>query len=187
MLDRIRERLRAEAFESALDGDAAVLIALTSEPQPDVILTRRAAHLRSHAGEVAFPGGKRDASDRSLAETALRESQEEIGLDPGCVEIIAPGRQRTSRFGLRVSPFVAIVPPDVALSPNLAELDEVFRVPLAHFLHRENLHVRRVDHEGREQDLAWYEWGEREVWGLTAVMLIDLLNTAFDFGVELRR
>jgi 8-oxo-dGTP pyrophosphatase MutT (NUDIX family) len=187
MLALLRERLLAERREFDEDADAAVLIALTAEPQPEVILTLRAAHLRSHAGEVAFPGGKRDAGDLSLIDTVLRESQEEIGLDPRCVEIVSPGRQRTSRFGLRVRPFVAIVPPDVVLSPNLAELDEVFRVPLAHFLRRENLRVERVRHEGRELDVAWYPWGERQVWGLTAVMIVDLLNSVFDFGVELRR
>jgi 8-oxo-dGTP pyrophosphatase MutT (NUDIX family) len=187
MLELVRERLLAAGREADAEADAAVLIALTAEPEPQLILTVRAAHLKSHAGEVAFPGGKRDATDRSLAETALRESHEEIGLDPRCVEILAPGRQRISRFGLRVSPFVAIVPADVMLAPNVEELDEVFRVPLAYFLQRENLRVQRVVHEGRELDVAWYPWGERQVWGLTAVMLIDLLNIVFDYGVELRR
>lgn len=187
MLTRIRERLLAEPRDAPGDADAAVLIAVTAEPEPEIILTVRASHMRSHPGEVAFPGGRRDAADRSLLETALRESREEIGLEPGCVEILAAGRQRTSRFGVRVYPFVGLVPPDVRLAPNAEELDEVFRVPLAYFLRRENLRVQRVVDEGREMDVAWYPWGERQVWGMTAVMLVDLLNTVFDFGVELRR
>lgn len=187
MLARIRERLLCEPQAVPEDADAAVLIALTAERAPQIILTVRAAHMRSHPGEVAFPGGRRDAADRSLAETALRESHEEIGLDPGCVEILAAGRQRTSRYGVRVCPFVGVVPAGVRLSPNAAELEEVFRVPLAYFLQRENLRVQRIVDEGREMDLAWYPWRERQVWGMTAVMLVDLLNTAFDFGVELRR
>jgi len=187
MLTRIRERLLVEPRDAPGDADAAVLIAVTAEPEPEIILTVRASHMRSHPGEVAFPGGRRDAADRSLLETALRESREEIGLEPGCVEILAAGRQRTSRFGVRVYPFVGLVPPDVRLAPNAEELDEVFRVPLAYFLRRENLRVQRVVDEGREMDIAWYPWGERQVWGMTAVMLVDLLNTVFDFGVELRR
>ncbi|MBK9468093.1 MAG: CoA pyrophosphatase [Gammaproteobacteria bacterium] len=187
MLSRIRERLLCAPQEAPGDADAAVLIAITAEREPQVILTVRASHMRSHPGEVAFPGGRRDAADRSLIETALRESREEIGLDPGCVEILAAGRQRTSRFGVRVYPFVGVVPADVRLSANPAELEEVFRVPLAYFLRRENLRVQRIVDAGRELDVAWYPWRERQVWGMTAVMLIDLLNTAFDFGVELRR
>ena len=187
MLARIRERLLCEPQAAPDDADAAVLIALTAERAPQIILTVRAAHMRSHPGEVAFPGGRRDAADRSLIETALRESHEEIGLDPRCVEILAAGRQRTSRFGVRVCPFVGVVPADVRLSPSAAELEEVFRVPLAYFLRRENLRVQRIVDEGREVDLAWYPWRERQVWGMTAVMLVDLLNTVFDFGVELRR
>ncbi|MBK6278937.1 MAG: CoA pyrophosphatase [Gammaproteobacteria bacterium] len=187
MLARIRERLLCEPQEAPGDADAAVLIAITAEPEPQIILTVRASHMRSHPGEVAFPGGRRDAADRSLIDTALRESHEEIGLDPGCVEILAAGRQRTSRFGVRVYPFVGVVPADVQLSANPAELEEVFRVPLAYFLQRENLRVQRIVDAGRELDVAWYPWRERQVWGMTAVMLIDLLNTVFDFGVELRR
>ncbi len=186
MLARIRERLLSEPRDALGDADAAVLIAVTAEPEPQIILTVRASHMRSHPGEVAFPGGRRDAADRSLIETALRESQEEIGLDAGCVEILAAGRQRTSRFGVRVYPFVGVVPADVRLSANPAELEEVFRVPLAYFLQRENLRVQRIVDAGRELDVAWYPWRERQVWGMTAVMLVDLLNTAFDFGVELR-
>lgn len=186
MLARVRERLQFMP-PPVDDADAAVLIALTDQPEPEVILTVRAAHMRSHPGEVAFPGGKRDPGDHSLLETALRESREEIGLDPARVEIIGGGRLRTSRFGLRVSPFVGIVPPDTELSPNAEELDEVFRVPLAYFLQRDKLRVERVLHEGRELDVVWYPWGERQVWGMTAVMLIDLLNSVFEFGVELRR
>ena len=88
---------------------------------------------------------------------------------------------------MRVYPFVGVVPADVQLSANPAELEEVFRVPLAYFLQRENLRVQRIVDAGRELDVAWYPWRERQVWGMTAVMLVDLLNTVFDFGVELRR
>ncbi len=118
MLERIRERLLCEPRDAPGDADAAVLIAVTAEREPQIILTVRAAHMRSHPGEVAFPGGRRDAADRGLVDTALRESHEEIGLDPRCVEILAAGRQRTSRFGVRVYPFVGVVPADVRLSAN---------------------------------------------------------------------
>jgi 8-oxo-dGTP pyrophosphatase MutT (NUDIX family) len=180
-----------ECFAGAEDvdqvADAAVLIPITRETEPQIILTVRAGHLSSHAGEVAFPGGRRDPGDHSLSETALRESFEEIALDPGAVEVLGPGRQRRSRFGLQVRPYIGIVAPDPVLVPNPEEIEAVFRVPLRFFLERANLRIEAVKHEGRIRDVPWYPWHEKQVWGLTAVMLIDMLNIAFDFGVDIRR
>ncbi len=88
---------------------------------------------------------------------------------------------------MQVRPFIGIVAPDLVLVPNLAELDSVFRVPLRHFLERDNLRLDEVEHEGRICDLPRYPWRDKQVSGLTALMLIDLLNTAFDFGVDIRR
>jgi len=186
MLQILRERIAATR-DVDQHADAAVLIAITREPEPKLILTVRAGHLSSHPGEVAFPGGKRDPGDRSLVATALRESFEEIALDPAAVEILGAGLQRRSRFGLQVRPFIGIVAPDLVLVPNLAELYSVFRVPLRHFLERDNLRLDEVEHEGRICDLPRYPWRDKQVSGLTALMLIDLLNTAFDFGVDIRR
>lgn len=84
-------------------------------------------------------------------------------------------------------PFVGIVAPDQVLVPNRAELDSVFSVPLRYFLERANLRFEAIELEGRIRDVPWYPWHDKQVWGLTAVMLIDLLNTGFDFGVEIRR
>lgn len=186
VLQLLRERLAGER-DPDQPADAAVLIPITLEPEPRLILTVRARHLSSHPGEVAFPGGKRDPDDRSLAETALRESFEEIALDPAAVEILGAGPQRQSRFGLQVRPFVGIVAPDLVLAANPAELDSVFSVPLRYFLEHENLRFEVIELEGRIRDVPWYPWHDKQVWGLTAIMLIDLLNTAFDFGVEIRR
>ncbi len=187
VLQCVRERIGGSAVPALEEADAAVLLALTAQPAPELILTLRAAHMSTHPGEVAFPGGRRDRDDRDLVHTALRESHEEIALDPGCVEVVGALRGRTSRFGVRVCPVVAVVPADLQLEPNRAELDEVYRIPLTHFLRRENLRIDRVLHQGREMDVPWYPWGERQVWGLTALMLLDLLETAFDFHVELLR
>lgn len=187
MLERVRQRIGGGDVPRPGEADAAVLLALTAQPEPELILTLRAAHLSRHPGQVAFPGGHREAGDRDLVATALRESLEEIALDPDCVEIIGTLRQRTSRYGVRVSPVVAVVPGELQLEPNLAELDEIYRIPLPYFLERSNLRIDRVQHQGRDMDVPWYPWGERQVWGLTALMLIDLLEAAFDFHVELQR
>jgi 8-oxo-dGTP pyrophosphatase MutT (NUDIX family) len=187
MLSCVRERVGGLEVPAAEEADAAVLIGLTRSHDPGVILTLRAAHMSTHPGEVAFPGGRREPWDADLVATALRESQEEIALDPAGVEIIGALPGRISRFGVRVCPVVAIVPADLQLVPNRAELDEVYRIPLTHFLQRDNLRIDRVLHQGREKDVPWFPWGERRVWGLTALMLIDLLQAVFDYRLELRR
>jgi 8-oxo-dGTP pyrophosphatase MutT (NUDIX family) len=143
--------------------------------------------MNTHAGEVAFPGGKRDAGDRDLAHTALRESHEEIGLDPELVDIVGVGEPMRSRFGLQVQPIVGIVPPDVALVPNSAELECVFRVPLHFLMTRENLTLEELSWDGRLLDSPSYVVHGRRMFGLTALMLVDLLNTVWDFGVHIRR
>lgn len=187
MLDRVRERIGGRTAPPLEQADAAVLLALTAQASPHLILTLRAAHMSTHPGEVAFPGGRRDPRDPDLVHTALRESHEEIALEPQCVEVIGALPGRITRFGVRVCPVVAIVPPRLRLEPNRAELDEVYRIPLSYFMSRSNLHIERVLHQGREKDVPWFPWGERRVWGLTALMLIDLLEAAFDFHVELLR
>lgn len=191
MLNRLRERMRDTSVFRPLDeripADAAVLIPITDEREPHVILTVRASRLKSHAGEVAFPGGKRDESDIDLSATALRESFEEIGLDPAMVEIVGPCAPMRSRFGLQVQPYVGIVPADVALAPNDAELESIFRVPLEWLLQRDNLLLEEVMHEGSVKDSPRYVFGGRKVFGLTAMLLVDLLNAAYDFGVVIRR
>ncbi len=110
---------------------AAVLIPIVDGPEPSVILTRRAARMDSHAGEVAWPGGKHDPEDGSLETTALRESHEEIGLLPERVTIVTELRPFISKYGLLVTPYVGLVEANVQLKANPAELDSIFQVPLS--------------------------------------------------------
>ena len=188
MLNILRERMAVSPHAvAAMSGDAAVLMAVTDEALPQLILTLRAQHLNAHAGEVAFPGGKRDATDASLAATALRESQEEIGLDPALVQLLGPSRLRRSRWGLQVRPFVGIVPADVRLAPSADELERIFRVPLAHFVERANLQIQTIERDGRPWQAPCYDWQGTQIWGLTAIMIVDLLNDVYDFGVEIWR
>ncbi|MCV6603718.1 MAG: CoA pyrophosphatase, partial [Porticoccaceae bacterium] len=112
------------------EREAAVLLALTEEEHPHVVLTRRAGHLNDHAGEVALPGGMWEPEDNSLLHTALRESHEEIGLPPDDVDLFATMPPRDTRLGVRVTPYVGRIAADVELTPELAELDAIFRVPL---------------------------------------------------------
>src|SRR5690554_6770343 len=113
-------------------SQASVFILFTDDPHsPELIFTRRARHLNSHPGEVAFPGGMWESADTSLLQTALRETQEEIGVVPARVKLLGACTPRSTHAGVRVTPFVGVVPADTEFVANLDELDAVFRVPVA--------------------------------------------------------
>ena len=190
MLEQLEQRMRSHQAE-AINADlpeAAVLIPLVVEKgasEPELIFTRRASHMSKHSGEVAFPGGKRDATDPDLLWTALRESREEINLDPADVRVIGRLRSVISRFGLEVTPFVGIIPADTQLVANTEELDRIFTVPVSFFLNKNNL---RFDHWKRPEK-TWkmpaYSYDEYLIWGLTAIMLVDFLNVGLEANIPL--
>ncbi len=113
MLEKLRERLQAHR-PSRLTlrlAEAAVLMPIVDRPEPTLLFTRRAAHLNTHSGQVAFPGGKREAQDPDLLTTALRESEEEIALPPHHVQLLGRLSEVVSLHGLRVTPYVGLIPP----------------------------------------------------------------------------
>lgn len=164
--------------------EAGVLVAVTDHPDgPEVILTRRASRLSSHAGEVAFPGGKRDPGDMSILATALRESHEEIGLPPDAVRVIGSLSQVVSKHGFLVTPFLGVIAADIKLVPNPDELESLFRVPLRFLLDPRQLQLERLSFEGRVVQMPRYDYQGYVIWGLTAYVLVELLNQAL--GAEL--
>ena len=164
--------------------EAAVLMPFTVEPDPQLILTVRSAHMPTHAGEVAFPGGKRDPGDANLLATALRESHEEIGLAPDRVEVLAELSPLASRFGMKVTPFVGLVAPDVELVAEPGEISEIFRVPLSFFLDTRPELSQPFNFMGRNMRIPSYYFEERRIWGLTAFMILDLLNHVYDANIS---
>lgn len=167
--------------------EAAVLIAITNEKVPKVVLTKRAQQLSSHSGEIAFPGGKRDDSDRDLIHTALREACEEIALNPDSVRVISTLDETVSLHNLKVTPCVGIIPADTELQANLAELDCVFKVPLQFFLDQSN----RCDHldayQSKGRFAPCYIFDGHLIWGLTCYMLIQFLNVTLDAEIKLHK
>jgi 8-oxo-dGTP pyrophosphatase MutT (NUDIX family) len=170
----VRER-RFSGREPAL---AAVLVGIVTRPQPTVLLTRRTAHLSTHSGQVAFPGGKVDDTDTSTAETALREAQEEVGLDPRHVEVLGTLSEYITGTAFIVTPVVALIEPGHAIVPNPHEVDEVFEVPLAFLMNP--AHHRRHAFEAEGVRREWFsmpyddQGRERFIWGATAGMLRNL-------------
>jgi len=158
---------------------AAVLIGIVQRARgPQVLLTQRAAHMRTHSGQVAFPGGKVDPSDSSIEFTALREAQEEVGLEAGYVKILGRLPDYVTFANMLVSPVVALIEPEFTLKINPEEVARVFEVPL-HFLMNPTHHQQhRLEFKG--QFRSWYSIAPHEatqgafIWGATASMIRGL-------------
>ncbi len=182
LADRLREALRRPPLEPILAGDdwtadspaapAAVLIAITDRPEPGVILTVRHADLRTHAGQVAFPGGRIDADEDPTA-AALREAWEELGLDPAAVEPVATLEPYRTITGFAVAPVVGVVEPDLPLAPHEQEVEDWFEAPLAFLLDTANQQRQAMLFEGRERHYYRIDWNGRNIWGATAAMLVN--------------
>ena len=191
MQDELLQRIRGYSPQLLMTPgnfpEAAVLVPITRGEEPQLVLTLRASGLSTHGGEVAFPGGRRDPEDRDLMHTALREAQEEVGLPPGLVELVGPLSTLVSRHGIKVTPYVGLVPDYVEYRPNDGEIAAVFSVPLRFFLDTPCEVTHRIDFRGESWYVPCYRYGKFKIWGLTAIMIVELVNLAYDAGIEMRR
>ena len=190
-VDRLHEQALKERFKSPpvwtpelvqerayLDrpiARAAVLLGLVMREEPMVLLTRRTAHMSTHSGQVAFPGGKVDAQDTDARHTALREAQEEVGLDPLLVQVLGELPVYITGSAFVITPVVALVDPRFIAEPNPDEVDQVFEVPLSFLMNP--AHHRRHAHEAEGLRREWFSMPYRHdqqehfIWGATAGML----------------
>jgi 8-oxo-dGTP pyrophosphatase MutT (NUDIX family) len=150
---------------------AAVLIPVIDHPQPTVLLTQRSPLLADHAGQIAFPGGKIDATDASPLDTALREAEEEVGLDRAFVEPVGYLGLYGTSFGFRIVPTLARVKPGFALRINRSEVDDAFEVPLAFLMDPANHELHSREFRGIERTYYAMPYAERFIWGATAGIL----------------
>ena len=184
LADRLREALSRPPLEPPLEGDlpelrakaeveAAVLMAVTDRSDPGLILTVRREHMRTHAGQIAFPGGRIDPGEDAVA-AALREAHEEVLLPPAKVEVIAAIEPYRTVTGYVVSPVLGVIPPDLALEPHEHEVADLFEAPLGVVLDPANHRLASALFQGRERHYYEIVWNDRRIWGATAAMIVNL-------------
>jgi 8-oxo-dGTP pyrophosphatase MutT (NUDIX family) len=169
--------LRLEpAFTDRRMAAASVLVPVVMRERPMVLLTQRTAHLSTHSGQVAFPGGKRDETDIDAADTALREAHEEIGLDRSLAEVLGVLPTYTTGTMFVITPVIALVRPDYRLALNAHEVADAFEVPLDFLMDPAHHRRHAIEFSGTRREwysMPWREEGGRErfIWGATAGML----------------
>lgn len=182
---RLRTALDATAPLDLLAGDldddpdteaheAAVLVAITDRPEPGLLFTVRREDMRTHAGQVAFPGGRIDPQDEDAASAALREAWEELGLDPDQVRVCGTADRYRTVTGFAVTPVVGVIPPDLPLAPHEQEVADWFEAPLAFVLDPANQVRVAAEFRGRTRHYFQIDWNGRKIWGATAAMLVNL-------------
>jgi len=159
---------RVERFKPA-----AVLCAITDRPDPGLLLIHRPGTMRAHAGQVALPGGRIDPGESIIA-AALREAQEELGIDPTLARVIGPGDAFHTGSGYEVTPVLATVPGDLAITPNPDEVAQWFEAPLGYVLNPANQIVHAVEWEGATRHYVEILWQGHRIWGVTGAILANL-------------
>ncbi len=171
-LEQLVERLSAR--------EAAVLVAIVDRPQgATVLLTTRAAHLRKHSGQIAFPGGSVDPGDESVEAAALREAREEIGLEATFVETLGRLPAYRTTTGFRITPVIALVRPGFSLEPDPAEVADAFEVPLQFLMDERNHRRDSREWGGYRRFFYVMPFGERMIWGITANILRTLYERLY--------
>lgn len=184
LLDYLRQRLdnyQPRRVSQPSLPEAGVLVALTDEKDPRVLLTLRSTQLSSHKGEVAFPGGKRDASDSDIIYTALREAEEEVFLPSNNIDVVGKLDQVVSLHGYLVTPILGVISPEQRFKANKDELDAIFQVPLSHFLNPPESYYERGSIR-----IPTFQYQDFRIWGLTAMMIAEMMNHLYDSNIPYR-
>jgi 8-oxo-dGTP pyrophosphatase MutT (NUDIX family) len=188
IFDRLGASLvHAQLPWSGEGAQAGILVALTDEAIPRVLLGRRGRHLRLHPGEIAFPGGKREREDVSPWATALREADEETGIHHEDVTPLGELEPMLTSSGFEVHPCIGKIPAELDLTIDPAEFDSVFKAPLEWFADHKLYRLEQMSKNGRTRMVPHYQIDKDNVWGVTAAVLAQLANLALDAGLELKR
>ncbi|HET8711274.1 MAG TPA: CoA pyrophosphatase [Spongiibacteraceae bacterium] len=191
LLQRVQDALAPTSNEQNLcpaaetRRQAAVLLALTDEESPHLLMIRRGLNLPTHPGEIAFPGGKRDPEDTDLFATALREAWEEVALTSESVSYAGTLVPQISVTTLFVIPIVGVIQPDLPLRAHPGEVTEILYVPLAFFADPKNLRADRMLRAGDERISARFQFQHYTIWGLTGRFIVQLVNCLYNANLDI--
>ena len=155
---------------------ASVMVLVREGSRPSLVLTERTSHLSSHAGEVAWPGGRVEPADANPLAAGLRETFEEIGVPQAAVTVIGELPGEISKFGLWVMPYVGLISADQAVTANPSEVASIFEIPMDWLSANPPKEIERLDRHGETQWAPVYYFGNHRVWGLTALILASLVD-----------
>ena len=191
MIDSIKQKLtKLNPREPTNLKKAGVLIAILNYEEyidsPSIIYTQRSSIVSTHSGEVSFPGGMMEEVDTDLYQTALRESSEEMNLDPLIVDKIGRLDYLVSRYDIEVNPFVGVIREKPNLVGN-AEIEEIFDVPIEYLLNKNNMTTQTFQRDNMKLEMPTWYYNEQKIWGLTAMITADLLNICFDANIGVIR
>ena len=191
MIDSIKQKLeKLNPSKPTNLKKAGVLIAILNYDEyidsPSIIYTQRSSIVSTHSGEVSFPGGMMEDIDTDLYQTALRESHEEMNLDPSIVTRIGRLNYLISRYDIEVNPFVAVINEKPNLEGN-SEIEEIFEVPIEFLLNKNNMTTQTFQRDNMKLEMPTWYYNDQKIWGLTAMITADLLNICFDANIGVIR
>ena len=191
MIDSIKQKLeKLNPSKPTNLKKAGVLIAILNYDEyidsPSIIYTQRSSIVSTHSGEVSFPGGMMEDIDTDLYQTALRESHEEMNLDPSIVTRIGRLNYLISRYDIEVNPFVAVIDEIPNLEGN-SEIEEIFEVPIEFLLNKNNMTTQTFQRDNMKLEMPTWYYNDQKIWGLTAMITADLLNICFDANIGVIR
>ena len=188
MLDSIKQKLeKLNPIEPTSLKKAGVFIGILYHDEyinnPEIIFTQRSTKLSTHSGEVSFPGGKWDEQDKNLYETALRESNEEINLNTEDVVLAGSLNYLVSKHKIEVNPYVGLITKKQNLVDN-DEIEKIFTVPLEFLTDKKNAKLHKIERKNRNVIVPSWVYNDQIIWGLTAMITADFVNTCLDAGIE---
>ena len=187
MAELIKEKLDlVKELEETPFPKAGVLIVLKNfgeyKKDPQIIFTKRSSKLSSHPGEVSFPGGKFEEQDLNLLATAVRESEEEIGINKSNLEHLGKLPYLISKHNIEVHPFIAALKEDQEFIAN-EEIESIFTVPVSYLKNNQNAHIHEFNRQNHNVRISTWHYNEYVIWGLTAMIAAEFINTCFDGNV----
>ncbi|PCJ49222.1 MAG: coenzyme A pyrophosphatase [Gammaproteobacteria bacterium] len=161
-------------YSDSLKASAVLLILHLVDDEWQLLLTKRADHLKHHAGQISFPGGKYELGDEHLVETAIRETEEEIGINRQLPQVISQLANHSTLTGYRIYPYVALIETLPVLVIDKGEVDNIFSVPLSFLINKANHQLQSVNYNNIDYDVYKIIWQDKTIWGATARMIVNL-------------